>query len=100
MYAPKPCAMPFFYTPATGVSFDNKGYLSAVSDYRLAGGLVGEHQPKKLLPWWPIHNAQIYPVRDQTNDYFPAYPANVPHDTNRMTDVTANWPRCVYPLRP
>jgi hypothetical protein len=92
--------MPFFYTPATGVSFDNKGYLSAVSDYRLAGGLVGEHQPKKLLPWWPIHNAQIYPVRDQTNDYFPAYPANVPHDTNRMTDVTANWPRCVYPLRP
>jgi hypothetical protein len=92
--------MPFFYTPATGVSFDNKGYLSAVSDYRLAGGLVGEHQPKKLLPWWPIHDAQIYPVRDQTNDYFPAYPANVPHDTNRMTDVTANWPRCVYPLRP
>jgi hypothetical protein len=99
MYAFKPCTTPFFYTPAPGLSFDNKGYLSAVSDYRTAQGLYAVNQPKKELPWWPVPFAKIYPLRDQTNDYFMAYPDTGQRDCNARMDVTANWPRCAYPLR-
>jgi hypothetical protein len=87
MYANKPCATPFFYTPAPGLSFDNKGYLSAVNDWRTATPPPCSGR----LPRWPVCNAKIYPIVDQTVNYFMAYPSNPP-DINQMTDTTQDWP--------
>lgn len=107
MYANKPCATPFFYTPAPGLSFDNKGYLSAVNDWKTSTGTRCSGSPPpypppctpscsppylpRNLPRWPVACAKIYPVVDNTSDYFVAFPSNVP-DINQMTDTTENWP--------
>jgi hypothetical protein len=93
MNADKPCTTAFFYTPAPGLSFDNKGYLSAVSDWKNASGV----RCAGKLPWWPVKNAKIYPTRDHTNDYFQAFPPCVP-DINQTIDATKNWPGCAYRL--
>lgn len=93
MYANKPCATPFFYTPATGLSFDNRGYLSGVSDWNQARGCA-----KKALPMWPVPCAKIYPMLDQTNNYYSVSPNDSPNSVNVITDSTKNWPRCAYRL--
>lgn len=93
MDANRACATPFFYTPAPGLSFDNKGYLSAVSDWKIASGI----RCTGRLPRWPVANAKIYPTCDYTNNYFPAYP-QYSLDINKMTDSTKNWPSCAYRL--
>jgi hypothetical protein len=99
MYANKPCATPFFYTPATGLSFDNRGYLSGVSDWKQARGCDKTELPvKRELPVWPVHLGKIYPMLDQTNDYYPVFSDDAPL-VNVMTDSTKNWPRCAYKLQ-
>jgi hypothetical protein len=101
MYANKPCATPFFYTPSTGLSFDSRGYLSGVSDWNQARGCNKAPLPLRTngqLPVWPVKRAKIYPMVDHTNDYYPTMPDVDPNSVNVMTDSTQNWPRRAYRL--
>ena len=93
MYSTRPCTTPFFYTPAPGLSFSNQGYLSAVNDWQQAQGYQ-----KRALPMWPFAHSKIYPMKDNTPDYFPLFSTN-PVDINHIVDTTQNWPACAYPLQ-
>ena len=80
-----PCPAPLFYTPATGLAFDNQGYLSAIDTWRQTAGYE-----KRGLPLWPVEQTKIYPVRDLTPNYYPLYDPN-PTNINVMVSSTQNW---------